>query len=267
MTQKKGKKAVYKDIPLKDIIEPSGALRLEVSIDTVKELAKSIEDQGLLQAIGVVVRGDKYEIVYGHRRFLAHKLLERKTIHCRIIERSDKEIKLARAVENIGRKNLSPLEEGAVCLDLRETLGLTIEQIAKAIGMGPSAVKRRLHVLNMPDTFQRALHEGKIKLGVAEALWACPDPTQREYFLELAVEHGITTTIARQWVSDWKKSLRASDDAPGGEADMLSPMEATIQYSSCSLCGGPIQLTHEKYFRCCPDCADRIFSAIKKTRG
>ncbi len=258
MTSEKPEEKGFQQIDVEDCIEPKQLARMEINFDVITELASSIQETGALQAIEVVKSGDKFEIVFGHRRWLAHKYLKKEKIWARVVELSNEEILLRRASENISRENLSPVEEGANYLALQADFGMTIDKISRRVGQPPGRVKRMLDIMKMPTSFQKAIHKGKIKPTTAEALWRCSDESHREYLLELAVEHGITTMVATQWVNDHKKTQRHSTDlnTQGGGDD--TPMESKPNYMTCDICKGPEDINDMKQLMLCKDCHKKI---------
>ena len=153
---------VYELIKMNRILRPSLGLRMEISEVGIAELAMSIESQGLLQPVLVRPVENEFEIVAGDRRYLAHKHLRREEIRCIVTEMSDKECALARAVENVGREDLTPIEEAASYSALMVDHGLRTVEIAQQMGKTEGRVKRRLDLLDMPSEMQKAVHEGKI---------------------------------------------------------------------------------------------------------
>ncbi|MGA9150979.1 MAG: ParB/RepB/Spo0J family partition protein [Candidatus Nitrosopolaris sp.] len=81
------------------------------NVPDTEELAKSIQQKGLLQPILVRTLDGYFEIVAGNRRFCACKALGWKKIACHIIELVDKQAFEVSLVENIQRKTISPLDE------------------------------------------------------------------------------------------------------------------------------------------------------------
>lgn len=77
-----------KDIPVEDIVfNPNNTIFSKMDTDeTISELAKSIEDRGLLTPITVFKYGDKYMLISGERRTKAYMLLNRRTIPANIFE-------------------------------------------------------------------------------------------------------------------------------------------------------------------------------------
>ncbi|HEA66039.1 MAG TPA: ParB/RepB/Spo0J family partition protein, partial [Desulfobacterales bacterium] len=210
MNSKNTKRHSYKKVLLRLIDPPKQADRLEFSEQAISELADSIAELGLMSPILLAVSGDRFEIVFGDRRFRAVEKLGWKDIMASVKEMSPKEISIARATENIQRENLSIYEEALVYARLINDLGMSLDQVASRTGKTAGVIKRRMQVLRMPVSFQVALHSGKISAGAAEELWSCPDEAHRDYLLLMAVEHGITVAVARQWVQDHRKEQRNS---------------------------------------------------------
>lgn len=263
----KGSKRVwsgFKEILLSLIDRPEEIARMEIDPDRIRELAESIKERGLLQPIIVHPKGDRFGIIAGDRRYLAHELLGSKKIMCRIRDVSDAEIIIDRAIENLQREDLTPIEEAYIYVDLRASKGMSIEEISKVVSKSCGIVERRMAILKMPESFQKAIHEGKVSLSVAEELWSTPDAAKREYFLTLAIEHGITKGVARTWVSEYRKSVRSVDTA--GEAGGSGPLayEDVPIYRACDLCHGPVDYAKLKELRICPVCDEAIASALKK---
>ena len=72
---------------------------------SLKQLAQSIDEKGLITPITVKASNSKYIIVAGERRFRAHQLLKRKRILAYIINAdSNKDIMYMALIENIQRE-------------------------------------------------------------------------------------------------------------------------------------------------------------------
>lgn len=258
------KKGVFKKINLDLIVRPEEIVRLEIDEDELRELAHSIQERGLMQPIGVTPRGDRFMIVYGDRRYLAHELLKEKSIMCHIEDIEDVQVIIDRAMENVQRVNLTPFEEGHIYQGLLEKAKMSLDEISARVGKSPGVVQRRMDILRMPESFQKALHAGSVSITVAEELWSCPDAAKREYFLELAVEHGITKDIARSWVDDFKKERRSEAVAGGGSGGVSPYYEDVPIYRACDVCKDPVDYKDVKELRICPRCHGEIVKVINK---
>lgn len=258
----KPSKQTIKDLFLALIDEPKGIIRMDINQVGIQELAQSISQVGLLQPILVARDGDRYEIVFGHRRFLASKKLGLTTIRALVRDMDQKAIGIARATENISRADLTPLEEAATYDNLIKEYGFSLEQIAQKMAKSAGTIKRRMDLLRMPPSLQQAVHKKQISMSVAEELWPISDPTDLDYYLSFALEGGCTTEVARSWCKDWRdlKRRKASNGEP--TPSQLAPNEPRPIYVACDLCAGPTELGKETVLRLCPDC----FKIIKQTK-
>ena len=242
-----------------DLIDrPEEIARLAINDEELAGLADSIRERGLQQPIRLARRGDRFLIVYGDRRYLAHKKLGLTKIRATVVDAEDDEIILDRFVENVQRVNLSPLEEALQYQGMRDKLGMSIDKIAKRVGKTPGTVERRFRLLGMDRPLMDAVHKGLISLGVAEELWRVKEESYRSYLLEMACEHGVTVTVARMWVDDWRKSQAAKgSDVPGGGGEGPVSLERKV-YIACHLCTGPVEVEDLKTISVCPVCLDRL---------
>lgn len=258
------KKEIYKRIKLDQIDRPVDIVRMDINPDDLDELRLSIQERGLMQPIEVTPRGGRFLIVFGDRRYLVHKMLKKEDIMCRVEEMEDDQVVLDRAMENVQRVNLTPFEEGHIYQGLFEKAGLSLDDISRRVGKSPGVVQRRMDILRMPESFQKALHARSIVISVAEELWSCPDAGRREYFLNMAVEHGITKEVARQWVQEFRKSQRYSGEA-GVEGRGTAPVYEDMPiYRGCDICKDPVEYKDLKELRICQGCFGSIVEVLKK---
>lgn len=262
----KEKKPKIVSVLLSKIDEPQVCARMEINPERVQELADSIKAIGLMQPIVLrPVTGNRYEIIAGHRRFLAHRLLKRESISAIIRVTSDAETIVARASENLQRTDLTWIEEARIYSQLRNEAGMSIDKIASMIGKSAGQVKRRLDLLHMSANLQKAIHEGKISGGVAEELYAIKDNNRLDYYLGFAVDHGCTVLVAREWAREEAKQLRqqSGDVAPGGWGSALP--ETMPVYVACDLCREPMQIGKETVVRACIECVRALKALMEKT--
>lgn len=257
----KHSKQTVKDVSLDLIDEPQGILRFDIDPDDLDELAQSISEIGLLQPIMLAKSGERFEVVFGHRRFLAHQKLGLSAVRAIVREMTQEQIGVARATENISRADLTPLEEAATYKNLIDHYGMSLEKVAKKMSKTPGTIKRRMDILRMPPALQKAVHKKQISMTVAESLWPISDQASLDYYLMFAIENGCTKEVARSWAKDWKDAQRRSN-TPGSEGARVdfSPSEPRPSYVPCDICNEPVDLNTTKFFRTCPGC----FRAIKK---
>jgi ParB family chromosome partitioning protein len=133
--------------------------------ETLKELAASITEHGVLQPILVRPAGagpsggtagpsggtESFEIIAGERRWRASKLAKRETIPA-IVERFDDATALEIAlIENLQREDLSPLDEAFIYNKMTTELGYSIRGLAGKLGKDKGYVENRLRLANAPE--------------------------------------------------------------------------------------------------------------------
>ena len=138
---------------------------------SLKQLAQSIDEKGLISPITVKKFGNKYIIVAGERRYRAHKLLNKKRILAYVIDAdTTKDVMYMALIENIQREDLNPIEEAKGYKYLQENLQSSITEIAKTVGKSRPAVSNALRLLKLPDQIQDSILKGEINAGQARAI-------------------------------------------------------------------------------------------------
>ena len=122
---------------------------------SIKQLAQSIDEKGLISPITVRQIGNKYIIVAGERRYKAHILLKKKRILAYVIDaKSNEDVMYMALIENIQREDLNPLEEAKAYHFLKESLESSITEIAKTVGKSRPAVSNSLRFTNFLKVFK-----------------------------------------------------------------------------------------------------------------
>ena len=149
--------------------------------NSIKELANSIKEQGLLMPILVKkdknsINNEKFIIIAGERRWRACKTLKMKTINAIIIKNtSEKSNALAAIIENVQREDLSVLEEAMAYDKLIKNYKMKHEDIAKSTGKSRSYITNLLRILSLNESVKKLLNEKKISFGHARALLNAPN--------------------------------------------------------------------------------------------
>jgi len=248
------------EVLLIKIDPPPDLDRMEIDPEKVAELAASISEVGLLQPVLLRPIQDRFEVVAGHRRFLACQRLGLAKIDALVKEMDDQEAAVIRATENLARESLTPFEEAVVFGNLIGKYEMTLDQVATKFGYKPGTVKRRMDINKMPPQLQQAVHKKQISVTVAEMLWPISDLASLDYYLMFAIENGCTKEVARMWCKEWKDSERHKRNPGGQGSQPLSVNEPRPVFVACDLCVGPMQIGQETVLRVCPKC----FTIIKE---
>jgi ParB family transcriptional regulator, chromosome partitioning protein len=152
-----------RSLPMADVYPNPSQPRTIFERSELEELAESIRQHGLLQPIKVRPDGTgKYMIVLGERRWRAQQLLGAAKIVATITDCSDDELADAAIVENLQRKDISPLEEPRA-YQARLDTGISVEELAQRIGLKqPWRITERVALLKLAPEFQDAFAKGII---------------------------------------------------------------------------------------------------------
>src|SRR5882672_6180568 len=148
---------------LEQIFTSPHQMRKHFNPATLKDLARSMKEEGLIQPITVRKVGNAYELVVGERRLRAAQLLSWETIDARVIDISDEDAAVKGLIENLQRADLTPIEEARGYNQLVEPpYNLTQEAIAQRVGKSQTAIARTLALLELPPEIQEIMPRGII---------------------------------------------------------------------------------------------------------
>ena len=145
--------------------------RKAIDADALTELAASIERHGLLQPIVVQATGDdRYVLVAGQRRLLAHRELGRSRIAALLSSGDREELAL---IENLQRENLPALDEAEALVALKQRHGYSQDELAKALAKAKSTISELLSLDQLPDALKADVR-------------AQPRPVSKSVLIEIA---------------------------------------------------------------------------------
>lgn len=147
---------------LLDINNKVKEIHLQNEID---DLAKSIEQSGLMQPIVVRQLNDTYEIIDGHRRVMAIRQLGRGQVEAIIKSCDEREAQILSVIGNLQRKNLNPIEQAIAFKKLLDKkIFKDKRELSKAIGKDETFVGDLLNTLQMdPRIVDDLAHKNLVK--------------------------------------------------------------------------------------------------------
>jgi ParB family chromosome partitioning protein len=158
-------------------------------LDGIDELADSLRAHGLLQPIVVRRLGGTYELIAGHRRLEAARLLGWTEIAAVVRDDTDDQAYILTLVENLQREDLTPKEEAAALEVLVRERGWTTRQVGEAIKRSHIYVSRRLRVFDDPVLAPLVLQKA-LPVSTAEELLRVADTDERIVLARRAAEEG-----------------------------------------------------------------------------
>ncbi|MFP3262241.1 MAG: ParB/RepB/Spo0J family partition protein [Nitrososphaeria archaeon] len=165
---------VHKDIeeiPIDLINEDSFVIR--TSYEDIEELAESIRSLGLFEPV-ILRRSNRekpYELLAGHRRLKACRMVGLKKVKAVVIDVNDKDAYLIAITENLQRKSLNPIEEAMAYYNYVHKKGWGgVTELAKNIGKSSAYVTMYIKLLELPLEVQEMIAKGELKPFVAAEL-------------------------------------------------------------------------------------------------
>ena len=158
------------DIELSKITPNKFQPRRQFSEESIKELAQTLDKEGLLQPIVVRENEYGYEIIAGERRFRAAQSLGWEKIPAIVNNMNDDQAASLALIENLQRENLNPIDEAEAYKNLMKLNNLTQTQLAKNMGKSQSYVANKLRLLKLTPKVQSYLASGEISARHGRAL-------------------------------------------------------------------------------------------------
>lgn len=209
------------------INEPTRPIRQSMDQVGLDRLAESIRAVGVIQPIAVRQDGVRYEIIVGHRRYMAARQAGLTTIPARVYPAGCPTAAAMLLHENAEREAVNPADE-AVWLDrLRsEVAGGDTDRLAELVRHTRGYVEQRLLLLEGDAVVLDALQRRAISFGVARELNRIDDQAARRMYLDTARKNGATTRVVADWRRQWElmaPGIIAADPAPTAEDARPAP--------------------------------------------
>ena len=197
-------------IPIKDIRANPYQPRKQFDEASLNELADSIRENGVFQPI--LVRKSKtlkgYELVAGERRLRASKLAGKKDIPAIIVDFSEAQMMEISLLENIQRKDLTPIEQATAYDQLIKKLNYTQDELAKRLGKSRTNITNLLRLLNLPNEVKKLVNANKLSYGQARTLLALDDEDEMVALAKRAVKEDLSVRELEGLTSSNKKTTK-----------------------------------------------------------
>jgi ParB family chromosome partitioning protein len=160
----------FEEVPVSAIRPNAHQPRRNFSEASIKELAASIREVGILQPLVIRSTETGFELIAGERRLRAAKEAGLDRIPVLIRQAAESESMEMALVENLQREDLNPLETASAYQALMDGFGLTKDQLAHRLGKSRAAVTNTLRLTRLPKSIQEMVLAEKLSEGHARAL-------------------------------------------------------------------------------------------------
>ena len=218
-----------KEIPLDLLQRGEYQPRLDMREAALKELAESIQAQGIVQPIVVrpLTRAGaepRYEIVAGERRWRAAQMAGLERIPAVVKAIPDQAAIAVALIENIQREDLNPMEEARALARLIKEFDMTHGDAAEAVGRSRVAVSNLLRLLDLPPEIRAMLERRELGMGHGRALLGCEDRMAQLKLARRVAREGLSVReverAVRRGSEQTKPKIRPAKDPNVAQLEM-----------------------------------------------
>jgi ParB family transcriptional regulator, chromosome partitioning protein len=216
------------EIPLDQIKPNPFQPRQSFNEERLQELAFSIKEHGILQAVVVSPTGEgSYYLVAGERRCRAARIAGLNSVPA-VVKSFDRKTMLEIAlIENLQREDLNPVEEAQAYKRLMQEYNYTQEELASRIGRSRPSIANCIRLLSLPEKILELLVSGEITAGQVRPLLVISDPGQQQAVANQIVKEGLSAREAERIAA--KLSLRAGGNKDEDRAVIQDPLHVELQ--------------------------------------
>lgn len=224
--------------------------------DTLKELATSIKELGVIQPITVRKLGfNQYQLVSGERRFRASKLINLPTIPAYIRIANDQESLEMALVENIQRQDLDPIEIALSYQRLIDEINLTQERLSDRVGKKRSTIANYLRLLKLDPIIQTGMRDGFLSMGHGRALVNIDKKEDQIALYEKIISQNLSVRETEHAVKNFRIEGNVTNTTPSvekltpnyiskGSLALTEHLSAKVVVKSSGKSGGKITIPY-----------------------
>ena len=231
------------NIPIKFLAPGRYQPRRKLDPARIDELAKSIEQHGVMQPLVLrKIDEDLFEIVAGERRWRACQQIGLDKVPALLKDLTDEQTLAMSLIENIQREDLNVVEEGRALIRLQEEFNLTQQQVAQVVSKPRSTVTNLIRLIALEGEVLSYLEDGEIELGHAKCLLGLTGLKQLaacKKIIETNLTVRQTELLVKTFKGDFSK-IQSSRNKNSIDADILN-----LQNELSEKIGSPVIIQHK----------------------
>jgi len=200
--------------------------RKDFAPETLRELADSIKEQGIVQPLIVRERNEHLELIAGERRWRAAQLLGLTEVPVILRQADDRAVLELALIENLQRENLNPIEEAQGYAQLIEHFQVTQEEVATKVGKSRAVVANALRLLKLSPETQGCLRDGRLSVGHAKVILGLGDERFQKQAVSRILRDGLNVRQTEALVTQLQ--ARAALPSTKGPAAAAVPKDIQI---------------------------------------
>lgn len=198
--------------------------RKDFTAEALRELADSIQEQGIVQPLIVRPQGNSFELIAGERRWRAAQLAGLTEVPVIVREADDRAVLEMALIENLQRENLNAIEEAQGYAQLVSQFQLTQDLVATKVGKSRAVVANALRLLKLPGDVQGFIREGRLSVGHAKVILGLTDERQQRTAVERVIKEALNVRQTEGLVA----KLQNRDGAKARTAKVPLPTDAHV---------------------------------------
>jgi ParB family chromosome partitioning protein len=179
--------------------------RQEFNQAEIKELADSIKNFGLIQAITVRKKENEYELIAGERRLRAARLLNKEVIPAVVKDFNDQQMAEIALIENLQRKDLNFLEEAKAYQRLLDEFDLTQKELAARVSKSQSTIANKLRLLNLSEQIREKILAADLSERHGRSLLQLDSPAEQLAVVEEISKKGLNVRETEKLIKKRKQ--------------------------------------------------------------
>ncbi len=204
----------------------------------------TIEKYGVLQDLLVRPLPDgNFELIAGKTRLLELQKRGMTEVDVKIIEADAKDALMMHLAENYARGSVEPISTARVIQKALEE-GSTVDEIALVFNHKKGWVKFMVGLLKLPEVYQQALAEKRIKVTHVREAMRLPDLREADAALSAALTHSWSTPVMHHYVNNRLAECEAARRVSEKTGTTVPPPppepEQLVRYGQCLVCGNMV---------------------------
>lgn len=238
--------------------------------ESIKDLADSIREHGMIQPIIVRPSENGFEIVAGERRWRAAREAGLKSVPALIRELNDRENMLIALIENMQREDLNPIEEALAFREMMTRYGLTQDEVSKSVGKSRPYISNSMRLLKLPEVVRKMVAEGRLSGGHAKMIAGVESEEMQIRLAEISCDgqmsvRALEAMIANAQTPDEPKKNKKKAKDPelkSIESDLKEIFGTKVNVSTKNGKKGKIEISFYSH-----DDFDRILGVLKQIQN
>ncbi|CDF20346.1 parB-like protein [Clostridium sp. CAG:609] len=184
--------------------------------ETLNELAKSIEEYGVVQPVIVKKSIKGYELIAGERRTKAAKIAGLKVIPAIIKDFDDQQMMEIALIENIQREDLNPIDEAVSISNIIKLRGYTQDEFANKFGKSRTYVTNILGLLKLPEDVKKMVEKRTLSMSHARVLSKIDDEEKVVRLAKQVITDELSVRELEKITQDDKKKIEVVKNKKSG---------------------------------------------------